>query len=760
MAKAPINVSIAGDYNDKDINRAIRDLNSLKTGSSQTAGPMAQLGVAGVAMGAAIGGAALAAAAAVGRMAVSFAVDGVQSAISLNETINKSAVVFGDAQQSIIKFADTAVTNLGQTRAQAIDAASGFAIFGKSAGLTGQDLSKFSTDLVSLSADLSSFHNAAPDEVIMALGSALRGEAEPMRRFGVLLDDAALKAQAMAMGIYEGTGSLTQQQKVLSAQALILKQTTDAQGDFARTSDGLANQTRVLSAAFVELQTAFGIGFLEGLGDTSSGVNGLQQAMQNAEPGVRQLGVTAANATVGVVDLAGALGRADMATQEFGRRITSSFSLNLIALGNAFGVVTDKQFLAAQADRDYYIQTGKTTRAVGGNFNAIQLQQRALTKLEGEYVTASGAAAGFEAAQSNMAVAISAASQTILDQFSAISNLDQDMQDAATRAGALAVADDNLRLESDRAAVAVTGLGSSTGGAARDLYTFKEALAEVNEAGLEKLYANLKAAEDEFAAFRTSISGAISGQLDFGSAIDEAKKGGTGIVAGIASQADGIVAFGEQLLALLETSLSEEAFLAVSALTAERGAALATELLGANGAALIAQLNTSVEAVNAVAEAVGIQSAGKFKGAGVITAEATIAGFQEFMGKDGIGRKQLMKTMDNLADAATRQVRIDVMVTRSINEIVTQIRQNITGPQAREHGGPVSSGRSYMVGEAGPELFTPSRSGNITPNSAMGGNTYNINVNAGVGDPRAIGQQIVEYVKKFEKANGPVFVAA
>ena len=100
------------------------------------------------------------------------------------------------------------------------------------------------------------------------------------------------------------------------------------------------------------------------------------------------------------------------------------------------------------------------------------------------------------------------------------------------------------------------------------------------------------------------------------------------------------------------------------------------------------------------------------------------------------------------------------MVTRSINEIVTQIRQNITGPQAREHGGPVSAGRSYMVGEAGPELFTPSRSGNITPNSAMGGNTYNINVNAGVGDPRAIGQQIVEYVKKFEKANGPVFVAA
>jgi hypothetical protein len=57
-------------------------------------------------------------------------------------------------------------------------------------------------------------------------------------------------------------------------------------------------------------------------------------------------------------------------------------------------------------------------------------------------------------------------------------------------------------------------------------------------------------------------------------------------------------------------------------------------------------------------------------------------------------------------------------------------------------------------------LFVPGSNGNVVPNNAMGGNTYTINVNAGVGDPRAIGQQIVEYVKKFEQANGPVFRAA
>jgi hypothetical protein len=75
-------------------------------------------------------------------------------------------------------------------------------------------------------------------------------------------------------------------------------------------------------------------------------------------------------------------------------------------------------------------------------------------------------------------------------------------------------------------------------------------------------------------------------------------------------------------------------------------------------------------------------------------------------------------------------------------------------------GGSVMGGRPVIVGERGPELFVPGSNGNVVPNSAMGGNTYTINVQAGVGDPRAIGQQIVEYVKKFEQANGPVFRAA
>lgn len=85
----------------------------------------------------------------------------------------------------------------------------------------------------------------------------------------------------------------------------------------------------------------------------------------------------------------------------------------------------------------------------------------------------------------------------------------------------------------------------------------------------------------------------------------------------------------------------------------------------------------------------------------------------------------------------------------------------------RANGGPVGSGMPYLVGEEGPELFVPGMSGSIVPNGNAGSalassshNTYQITVQAGVGDPRVIGEQVVEYVRKFEQANGRVWAAA
>jgi hypothetical protein len=200
-----------------------------------------------------------AAAAAAGVMAIKIGVDAVKAASDLSETISKVGVLFGDTSKDIEKFADGAASSLGQTKQQALDAAATFATFGKAAGLSGQDLSKFSIDFVKLSSDLASFNNTSPEQAINAIGSALRGEAEPLRAYGVLLDDASLRQAALELGIISTTkNALTPQQKVLAAQELIYKQTGAAQGDFERTSDGLANKTRILTAQLENAKVTIG----------------------------------------------------------------------------------------------------------------------------------------------------------------------------------------------------------------------------------------------------------------------------------------------------------------------------------------------------------------------------------------------------------------------------------------------------------------------------------------------------------------------
>ena len=209
-------------------------------------------------------GIALAAAGvAASAFAVKFGKDAINAASDLNETIAKTGELFGDSTAEIEKFAESAATRLGQSKQQALDAAANFAIFGKSAGLAGNDLVQFSTGFTNLASDLASFNNTSPEDAINAIGSALRGEAEPLRRYGVLLNDASLRQAALELGIVSTTkNALTPQQKVLAAQQLIYQQTSVAQGDFARTSDGLANSQRILSAQIENVKTRIGTALL------------------------------------------------------------------------------------------------------------------------------------------------------------------------------------------------------------------------------------------------------------------------------------------------------------------------------------------------------------------------------------------------------------------------------------------------------------------------------------------------------------------
>lgn len=226
-------------------------------------------------------------AAAAGAFAIKLSVDAIKAASDLNEEVSKSRVIFGDAAAAVEEFAGQAARTLGQSKTQALAAAANFGIFGKSAGLSGPALSEFSTRLVTLASDLASFNNASPEETIFAIGAALRGESEPIRRYGVLLNDATLKARAMEMGLYDGVGALDQQAKVLAAYQEVLAQTGDAQGDFARTADGLANQQRILAATYDDLKAKLGDALLPVANDFLAWILDLTPSIEAAIPKVQ-----------------------------------------------------------------------------------------------------------------------------------------------------------------------------------------------------------------------------------------------------------------------------------------------------------------------------------------------------------------------------------------------------------------------------------------------------------------------------------------
>jgi hypothetical protein len=213
-----------------------------------------------------------------------FAYDAIQSASDMGETLSKVGVIFGDTAGDIEAWADTAADRLGQTKQQALDAASTFALFGSTAGKTGTDLSGFAMEMTELATDMASFHNTSPQDAIDALGAALRGEMEPIRRYNVILDDAALKQVALAENIIAtDKEAFTPQQKVLAAHAAIMQKTTIVQGDMNRTIDSTSNVQKRLTASIAEVQRELGEALLPAFHEVISGAKDFVTAVDFRE---------------------------------------------------------------------------------------------------------------------------------------------------------------------------------------------------------------------------------------------------------------------------------------------------------------------------------------------------------------------------------------------------------------------------------------------------------------------------------------------
>jgi len=167
--------------------------------------------------------------------------------------------VFKDAAGSVQAFAEQASKSAGISATEALQASKTFGLFATGAGLGAEEAAKFSTTMVQLAGDLGSFNDVPTEEALAAIQSGLMGQAEPLRKFGVFLDDARLKAEALNMGIYNGSGPLSTQQKMMASYSAILAQTTVQQGDFVKYGDTLGNQLKTISSDFENLTKDIGL---------------------------------------------------------------------------------------------------------------------------------------------------------------------------------------------------------------------------------------------------------------------------------------------------------------------------------------------------------------------------------------------------------------------------------------------------------------------------------------------------------------------
>lgn len=193
-----------------------------------------------------------------------FSKQAVQTASDLEESANVVEVVFGK-ENNVSKWAKENASSFNLSRLEAEKFAGTLGAVLTPSGLGVDVIEEMSINLTKLSGDLGSLWNKSSEEAFNALRSAITGETEPMKNFGVVMTQVNLEAYMLTQNINKQWKELTQAEQALIRYNYILENTKTAQGDAIRTADGYANASKQLELAIENAGNAFGQGFLPGL---------------------------------------------------------------------------------------------------------------------------------------------------------------------------------------------------------------------------------------------------------------------------------------------------------------------------------------------------------------------------------------------------------------------------------------------------------------------------------------------------------------
>ncbi len=205
----------------------------------------------------------------------------IELSSDLEEVQNVVDTAFGEMAYKCEEFADIAIETYGMSKLSAKQTASTYMAMAKSMGLSMDNASDMAIEVSKLTGDVASFYNISTDLASTKLKSIFTGETETLKDLGVVMTETNLEQFALQRGITKSYSKMSQAEKVALRYNFVMSSLSDAQGDFARTSDSWANQTRVLAERWKELLGILGGGLIRILTPVIKVINTILSALIN-----------------------------------------------------------------------------------------------------------------------------------------------------------------------------------------------------------------------------------------------------------------------------------------------------------------------------------------------------------------------------------------------------------------------------------------------------------------------------------------------
>lgn len=228
-------------------------------------------------------------------------------ASDLDEASGRAAKVFEGEAARISRAAGSLDDAFSE--AAFLDAASGLGAILQQIGFVEKESADLSIAWLKLSQDMASFHDTKPDEALGAIRSALAGEFEPLKRYGVFLNETIVRQKALELGLYDGVGAIDAQTRALVVNQELLAQQPKVLGDWERTAGNAANATRNLVANFTDAGAALGQELLPAGTALLKTINGWVKAFKEMDPEMRAWVVRIAAVAAAVGPLAFVFGK-------------------------------------------------------------------------------------------------------------------------------------------------------------------------------------------------------------------------------------------------------------------------------------------------------------------------------------------------------------------------------------------------------------------------------------------------------------------